>query len=196
MGRHRSRSRAASQSRRDLRRGLAPLPADTAGRGTAAMRASPAGRRWSTYPVVRSGPRSFGSLTWKTIVPQRQRVVPPGNGCSSSAGTEGAPGRALWDSSHRGMPHRPVRADLAAARAVLGRDLQQPAEPRVRQRWMLPLVGFFLLPWTTLAATPSLALRPQGLRLRDWFIVALAFLVGTWHRPATASPRPRRRAEP
>ena len=42
--------------------------------------------------------------------------------------------------------------------------------------WLLPLAGFFLLPWTTLAYT---AMWDTGTRTVDgfeWFIVALAFL--------------------
>jgi hypothetical protein len=42
--------------------------------------------------------------------------------------------------------------------------------------WYVPLIGFFLLPWTTLAYAVmwSSGSRVEGF---DWFIVILAFLV-------------------
>ena len=42
--------------------------------------------------------------------------------------------------------------------------------------WILPLLGFFLLPWTTLvsALTWSAGHRVDGF---DWFLVAIAFLL-------------------
>ena len=42
--------------------------------------------------------------------------------------------------------------------------------------WVIPLLGFFLLPWTTLmyAVTWSSGHRVSGF---DWFLVILAFLI-------------------
>jgi hypothetical protein len=46
---------------------------------------------------------------------------------------------------------------------------------RAFEGWLVPLLGFFLLPWTTLAYAVmwSSSNRVQGF---EWFIVALAFL--------------------
>lgn len=47
---------------------------------------------------------------------------------------------------------------------------------RAFDSWVVPLIGFFLLPWTTLAYAAMWASsdRVEGL---EWFIVVLAFLV-------------------
>jgi hypothetical protein len=47
---------------------------------------------------------------------------------------------------------------------------------RAFDSWFVPLLGFFLLPWTTLAYAVmwSSSDRVQGF---EWFIVILAFLV-------------------
>jgi hypothetical protein len=42
--------------------------------------------------------------------------------------------------------------------------------------WLLPLVGFFLLPWTTLAYALLWA-SSDGVLGFEWFLVAFAFLV-------------------
>jgi hypothetical protein len=42
--------------------------------------------------------------------------------------------------------------------------------------WLLPLVGFFLLPWTTLAYALLWA-SSDGVLGFEWLIVAFAFLV-------------------
>ena len=46
---------------------------------------------------------------------------------------------------------------------------------RAFDSWLVPLVGFFLLPWTTLAYA---VMWDSGNRVHgfEWFIVALAFL--------------------
>jgi hypothetical protein len=43
--------------------------------------------------------------------------------------------------------------------------------------WALPLLGFFLLPWTTLAYAVSWASGLNGVIGFEWFIVILAFVV-------------------
>lgn len=47
---------------------------------------------------------------------------------------------------------------------------------RAFDSWIVPFVGFFLLPWTTLAyaAMWSSSNRVEGF---EWFIVVLAFLI-------------------
>lgn len=42
--------------------------------------------------------------------------------------------------------------------------------------WFVPLLGFFLLPWTTLAYAAMWA-SSDGVLGFEWFIVAFAFLV-------------------
>ena len=57
--------------------------------------------------------------------------------------------------------------------------------------WLLPLLGFFLLPWTTLAYALLWA-SSDGVLGIEWFFVALAFLVDIG---AFAGGDRRRRAE-
>ena len=47
---------------------------------------------------------------------------------------------------------------------------------RAFDSWILPLLGFFLLPWTTLACTVAYA-PIQGVTGFGWFLVIFAFLV-------------------
>jgi hypothetical protein len=48
---------------------------------------------------------------------------------------------------------------------------------RAFDSWLLPLLGFFLLPWTTLAYAAMWASGPNGVGGFEWFIVILAFLL-------------------
>jgi hypothetical protein len=41
--------------------------------------------------------------------------------------------------------------------------------------WIVPLLGFFLLPWTTLAYAVMWSAGENGVTGFEWFIVALAF---------------------
>lgn len=43
--------------------------------------------------------------------------------------------------------------------------------------WFVPLLGFFLLPWTTLAYAVMWAASTNEVTGFEWFIVILAFLV-------------------
>lgn len=44
--------------------------------------------------------------------------------------------------------------------------------------WVLPVLGFFLLPWTTLSyAVMWAAIGPRGVDGFEWFLVILAFVV-------------------
>jgi hypothetical protein len=53
--------------------------------------------------------------------------------------------------------------------------------------WVLPVLGFFLLPWTTLAYIVMWQITP-GVNGFEWFIVALAFLIdlGAYARTSSA----------
>jgi hypothetical protein len=48
--------------------------------------------------------------------------------------------------------------------------------------WIVPVLGFFLLPWTTLGYTVMWVAGSHGVNGFEWFIVILAFLfdLGSW----------------
>ena len=48
---------------------------------------------------------------------------------------------------------------------------------RAYDSWLLPVLGFFLLPWTTLAYAGMWAAGTNAVTGFEWFIVGLAFLV-------------------
>jgi hypothetical protein len=48
---------------------------------------------------------------------------------------------------------------------------------RAFDSWFLPLVGFFLLPWTTLAYAVMWSTGTNDVSGFEWFIVGLAFIV-------------------
>lgn len=47
---------------------------------------------------------------------------------------------------------------------------------RAYDDWIVPLLGFFLIPWTTLAYAIMWTSGPDGVEGFEWFIVVLAFL--------------------
>ena len=47
---------------------------------------------------------------------------------------------------------------------------------RAYDSWILPFLGFFLLPWTTLAYAVMWSSGPNGVTGFEWFIVILAFV--------------------
>jgi hypothetical protein len=47
---------------------------------------------------------------------------------------------------------------------------------RAFDSWFLPFLGFFLLPWTTLAYAAMWVYGSNGVHGFEWFIVILAFL--------------------
>jgi hypothetical protein len=48
---------------------------------------------------------------------------------------------------------------------------------RAFDSWLIPLIGFFLLPWTTLAYALMWAFSANGVAGFEWFIVIFAFVV-------------------
>jgi hypothetical protein len=46
---------------------------------------------------------------------------------------------------------------------------------RAFDSWLLPLIGFFLLPWTTLAYAVMWDIGTRNVNGFEWFIVVLAF---------------------
>jgi hypothetical protein len=47
---------------------------------------------------------------------------------------------------------------------------------RAFESWFVPFIGFFLLPWTTLAYAVMWSSGPNGVKGFEWFIVILAFV--------------------
>jgi hypothetical protein len=47
---------------------------------------------------------------------------------------------------------------------------------RAFDSWLLPLIGFFVLPWTTLAFAVMWDVGTHGVTGFEWFVVAIAFL--------------------
>jgi hypothetical protein len=48
---------------------------------------------------------------------------------------------------------------------------------RAFDSWILPFLGFFLLPWTTLAYAAMWEVGSDGVSGFEWFVVVLAFAV-------------------
>jgi hypothetical protein len=48
---------------------------------------------------------------------------------------------------------------------------------RAYDSWILPFLGFFLLPWTTLAYAVMWEVGRNGVSGFEWFVVVLAFVV-------------------
>jgi len=48
---------------------------------------------------------------------------------------------------------------------------------RAYDSWILPFLGFFLLPWTTLAYAAMWEVGTNGVSGFEWFVVVLAFVV-------------------
>ncbi len=53
---------------------------------------------------------------------------------------------------------------------------------RAFDSWVIPFLGFFLLPWTTLAYAAMWSIGTDQVSGFEWFIVILAFVVdlGSW----------------
>ena len=53
---------------------------------------------------------------------------------------------------------------------------------RAFDSWFIPFLGFFLLPWTTLAYAAMWGVGSNGVSGFEWFIVILAFVIdlGSW----------------
>ena len=60
---------------------------------------------------------------------------------------------------------------LALAAVFLFSDMLD----RAYEGWLLPLLGFFLLPWTTLAYAVMWDIGGRGVDGLEWFLVILAF---------------------
>jgi hypothetical protein len=48
---------------------------------------------------------------------------------------------------------------------------------RAFESWIVPFLGFFLLPWTTLAYAVMWSVGTNGVTGFEWFLVILAFFV-------------------
>jgi len=53
---------------------------------------------------------------------------------------------------------------------------------RAYDSWFLPFIGFFILPWTTLAYAIMWDVGTRDVTGFEWFVVILAFLIdlGSW----------------
>jgi hypothetical protein len=60
---------------------------------------------------------------------------------------------------------------------------------RAFNSWLLPLIGFFLLPWTTLAYAVMWEVGTHRVSGFEWFVVALAFLADLGSHGGTARGR-------
>ena len=70
---------------------------------------------------------------------------------------------------------------------------------RAFDSWVLPVLGFFLLPWTTLAYVVMWDVGTREVSGFEWFIVGLAFLMDLavllrWQAGSRLGPRARSRA--
>jgi hypothetical protein len=63
---------------------------------------------------------------------------------------------------------------------------------RAYDSWIVPLLGFFLLPWTTLAYAALWSAGTNKVDGFEWFIVALAFLADLGSYAGGGSRRGRR----
>jgi hypothetical protein len=60
---------------------------------------------------------------------------------------------------------------------------------RAFDSWLLPLIGFFILPWTTLAYGVMWDIGTHKVSGFEWFVVGLAFLVDLGSYGGTARGR-------
>ena len=60
---------------------------------------------------------------------------------------------------------------------------------RAYDSWFLPLIGFFLLPWTTLAYAVMWDVGTREVTGFEWFVVGLAFLIDLGSYGGTARGR-------
>jgi hypothetical protein len=60
---------------------------------------------------------------------------------------------------------------------------------RAFDSWVLPLIGFFLLPWTTLAYAVMWEVGTHRVSGFEWFVVGLAFLADLGSHGGTARGR-------
>jgi hypothetical protein len=79
-----------------------------------------------------------------------------------------------------------ILALISPRLALVGLWLFSDVLSRAFGSWLLPFIGFFLLPWTTLAYAVMWDVGTHAVTGFEWFVVGLAFLadVGA-HRGTT-----------
>jgi hypothetical protein len=70
-----------------------------------------------------------------------------------------------------------ILALISPRLALFALWLFSDALSRAFDSWLLPLLGFFLLPWTTLAYVAMWELGTGEVSGFEWFIVILAFVI-------------------
>ena len=86
----------------------------------------------------------------------------------------------------------PLLAIISPRLALVALWLFSNLLSRAFDEWLVPVIGFFLLPWTTLAYAVMWSVGTHGVEGFEWFIVILAFLVDL--SSLAASDRQRRSA--
>ena len=51
---------------------------------------------------------------------------------------------------------------------------------RAYDSWIVPLLGFFLLPWTTLAYASMWTISSDRVNGAEWVVVGIGFLLDVW----------------
>jgi hypothetical protein len=86
----------------------------------------------------------------------------------------GAPG---WRSVARAVPCLVLLLALISPRlAIVAVAIFSDILSRAFDGWILPLIGFFILPWTTLAYAVMWDVGTHEVRGFEWFVVVVAFL--------------------
>lgn len=70
-----------------------------------------------------------------------------------------------------------ILAFLSPRLALIGMAIFSDVISRAFDGWFIPFLGFFLLPWTTLAYAFFWNMGTNEVSGFEWFLVALAFLI-------------------
>ena len=164
------RHRALLASRRrhaDLRRGDGPhwleLPEPLA-----------AYRRGTALVVANLGPDAASPALPGGPGPSRSRPIPPParTGCPANP----PPSWPEWRSVRLMPCFVAVLALLSPRLALIAMALFTDVLSRAFDSWVLPLLGFFILPWTTLAYGVMWDVGTHEVQGFEWFVVVVAFL--------------------
>lgn len=82
-----------------------------------------------------------------------------------------------------------ILAVISPRLAIIGVWIFSDDLSRAYESWFLPFIGFFLLPWTTLAYAILWSVGSNGVTGFEWFLVILAFLADLGSYAGTARGR-------